>query len=265
MAQTRQGQLPQNLTLHVGEEEAILERIDEAPARTELVLTPVELHRRNMQRRLRESQTPKQGVEFADPTAVGERLLTTATLSANPLDRIDRLSMIRAVLADEGVPITPPAVPSDPRTVEQIRTEVESVTGFHPARIDAIQDVAEGIVAPVDADASELVEVAVDIEQALRQRTPKAVSEVESVRRATRELLRSDGELWDAAYPAVERVSLAGISSIPIADIDLLYALLDSTSVPVDIYCRRGTGSFLSRRVAELLDVADPGAVVFES
>lgn len=265
MARTLQGQLPQNLTLHIGREEALLERADNLPNQTELILAPVELHRRNIQRRLRESQTPKDGLQFADPADVGERILDAADLSTTTIDRIDRLSMIRSVLSDDQVSVTSPAVPSDPQSVEQVRTEIENVTGFHPGRLEIFREVAGGLTAPIDADTTEILSAATGIERALRQRTSKSISEVEFVRRATRKILATDGEIWREVFPEVDCVSLVGVSSVPAAHIDLLHAVLNSVSVSAHIHFRRGTGSYLSKRVPQLFDVVEPGAVVFES
>lgn len=265
MAQTSPDQFPENLTLHVGNEEALVERAGGSSQPTELVLAPVELHRRNVQRRLRESKSPKDDVQFADPAEVGERLLDAAGRSTATMDRIDRLSMIRSVLSEDEVSITAPAVPADPETVDQIRTEVENVTGFHPERLEVLRGVADELGAPVDADGAEILDAATGIQRALRERAAGAVSDVAFVRRSARRILATDGAAWEAAFPEVERVSLVGVSSVPAAHADLLHAVLDSVAVPVHIHFRRGTGSYLSRRVPQLFDVAEPGAVVFES
>jgi len=264
MAQTLQEQLPKNMTLHVGHEEALLERTDRSSHQTELILAPVELHRRNIQRRLRESRTPKDGLQFTDPTEVGERLLDVAGLPTTTIDRIDRLSMIQSILSNDEESITSPAVPSDPQSVEQIRTEIENVTGFHPERLETFQDVVDGLIPPIDADAAEILNTAMGIERALRQRTSKSISDVEFVRRASRKILTTDGEVWQEEFPEVDCVSLVGVSSVPAAHIDLLHAVLASMAVPVHIHFRRGTGSYLSQRVPQLFDVAEPGAVVFD-
>lgn len=266
MAYAHHEQLPQNLTLHVGDEETLLARPDHSTDTVELVLAPVELHRRNIQRRLRESQTPKDGLELFDPTEIGRQLLNTLDLPTTTIDRIDRLSLIRSVLStDDWAGTTARAVPEEPQTIEQIRTEVENVTGFHPERIAAFRAVADRLAAPIDADAIEILDSAVSIERALRRRTEKAISDVEFIRRGARQLLATNGDIWDETYPEVGRVSLVGVSSIPAAHIDLLHAILDTTSVLVDVHFRRPTGSFLACRVSELLDVASPGTVVFES
>jgi ATP-dependent helicase/nuclease subunit B len=258
-------QLLKNLNIHIGNGEQLIDRTQRKSSQTELVLAPVELHRRNIQRRLRESQTPKDGLQFADPTAVAKELLAVESNLSPTLDRIDRLSMIRSIRSDDEVSITSPAVPSDPQGIEQIRSEIENVTGFHPKRLSILETVGDGLTPPLDADTAELVEAATTIERTLRQRTTKAVSDVESIRVATRRILETNGEIWKQAYPEVDRVSLVGISSVLISYIDLLHAVLATVSVPVHIHFRVGTGTYLSHRVSKLFDIAEPGKVVFPS
>jgi len=262
--QTVQQQLPKRLTIHVGDGDALLNRAART-TQTELVLTPVELHRRNIQRRLREARTPKDGIQCTDPAAVATKLLAVDTHPPTPLDRIDRLSMIRSIRSEDDVSITSPAVPAEPRSIEQIRTVIENVTGFHPERLDVLRTVGGGLTPPLDADTADLVEAATTIEGLLRQRSPTAVSEVQSIRRATRRLLETDGDIWKQAYPDIDRVSLVGVSSIAISHIDLLHAVVASVSIPVHIHLRAGTGTYLSHRVSQLFDIANPGTVVFPS
>jgi hypothetical protein len=266
MERTIQTQLPRNLMLHVGHEETLLERVRHSANRTELVLAPVDLHRRNIQRRLREAQLPKNRLRFADPPEVGKRLLPDGQQSRDTIDRIDRLSMIQSLLAENnGLDTSEPTMPSAPQEVEQIRTVVETVTGFHPERLEAFNGIAGELSSPIDADSTEILERAVAVERALRQGTEKVVSDVEFVRRASQNLLRTSGTCLEAAFPDVERISLVGVSSLPAAHVDLLHAILEATQVPVHIHFRRGTGSYLSRRLPELLNVTEPGTVVFES
>jgi len=262
---TVQSRLPKDLTLHVGHEESLLDRIREESASKELVLAPVELHRRNIQRRLREARTSKDGVEFLDPTDVGTELLRNTDRLTKTIDRIDRLSMIRSIHTEEQQSVVGAAVPADAQAVEQVRTEIENVTGFHPERLARIREAARNHPVPVDADSIELIEAAVSIERALRKQTEKHVSEVEIVRHAIRAVRESRGELWQTTFPEITRLSLVGVSSISAAQADLLHVLLGTSSVPVHVHFRRGTGSYLSRRLPELFDIDAPGEVVFES
>lgn len=265
MMRTVQSRLPKDLTLHVGHEESLLERVCSEVESKELVLAPVELHRRNIQRRLREKRTSKDGVEFVDPTDVGKALLQNTDYPTKTIDRIDRLSMIRSILSDEQQSISGPAVPSDVQAVEQVRTEIENVTGFHPERLDRIRDAASERSAPIDVDSIELIDTAVGIERALRERTEKHVSKVEILRHAIRAVRETRGDLWKTTFPEVARLSLVGVSSVPAVHADLLHVLLGTSSVPVHVHLRRGTGTYLTRRLPDLFDINAPGTVVFES
>ncbi|SEH46140.1 hypothetical protein SAMN05192561_102123 [Halopenitus malekzadehii] len=259
--------LPADLTLHVGDEESLLERLRDGSPGTELVLTPVELHRRNVQRRLREAHAPKDGIEFADPADVGVRLLGHADglgPSTDCIDRIDRLSMVRSIHTDGSGSSIGPGAPEEPRAIEQLRTEIENVTGFHPARLRRLRDAAGTIDAPIDADARERIDAAVDIERSLRERTDSHVSDVALVRRAIRTLRDTDGTAWRSAFPDVTCVSFVGVSSVSAVYVDLLHVLLDRASVETHLHLRRGTGPYLARRLPDLFDVDAPGAVVFE-
>lgn len=264
MTRSLQSQLPQNLTLHVGHEESLLGRASQRSESKELILAPIKLHRRNIQRRLRESQVPKDRFEFTDPTGLGKQLLQSVGHLTKTIDRIDRLSIIRSILADGHPSVNRLAVPSDPQAIEQARTEIENVTGFHPERLHKLRDAADELTSPIDEDSTEVIDVAVSIQRALRHRTEKAVSEVEFVRRAVRVILNTQGDLWQTTLPNVDRVALVGMSSVSAAHADLLHAVLETSTVPVHVHFRRGTGSYLARRLPKLFDVNDPGAVVFE-
>ncbi|MBX0325689.1 hypothetical protein EGH21_21975 [Halomicroarcula sp. F13] len=266
---TRDEILPAQVTLHVGAELELLDRACHAPRSTELVVAPVELHQRNVQRRLREARAPKDAFEFDDPVGLSRDVLRASDASTAAIDRIDRLTLVRAIL-DESASASPTVslpvgTPSgDPQYVEQIRTDVERATNFHPERVAAWDDAAGELDAPIDADTAALLETALDVERALRARTEEAVSETELVRRATRDLAATDGAAWAAAYPEIRRLSLVGLSSVSAALADLLHALVATTTLEVHVYFREGTGAYLEGRFPSLLGVEDPGLEVFE-
>lgn len=273
---TRDDEIPDRLTLHVGEEERLFERARARPRPNELVVSPVELHQRNVQRRLREARLPNDAFRFADPVGICLRALEAAGRPTAAVDRVDRLALIRSVLdsaaADDSTAsprstdfTLPTGAPSrDPRRVEQIRTEVEAITNFHPERIAAWTETAEGLDGPIDEGAAELLDAALAIERELRDRTAEAVSETALLRRATRTIAATNGSAWDEAYPGVERLTLLGLSGLSAPHTDLVNALLAATPVAVHVHFREGTGEYLRRRVPDLLAVDDPGTEAFE-
>ncbi|MFW5900149.1 MAG: hypothetical protein ACOCTH_00015 [Halodesulfurarchaeum sp.] len=264
-ATAHQAELPPNLRVHVGRPERLIQ--DRPAQATELLIAPVELHRRNIQRRFREAHRPKDGVQIVDHTTIAERLLESVNRPTTQFDRIDRLSMIETLLADDDVAITSPAVPADPPTIEGLRAEIERLTNFHHERVATLRAAATDLASPIDADAVEKLSAATTVEAALRQRTSTAVSEIELLRRATRLLWADDGHVWADAFPTVREISLVGLSNVSAMLIDLVHAILSvvPVSVSVHMHFRPATGAYLGRRLAPLLDVDEPGAVVFES
>ncbi len=261
--------LSERLSLHVGGEMQLLDRACQAPQPTEIVLAPVELHQRNIQRRLREAKKPKESFLFDDAVGVSRRILDGTDIPTAAIDRIDRLSLIRGLL-DESARISPmvtlPAGTSsyDPQYIEQIRTEVETITNFHPERITAWAETADELPEPINVDTTELLEAGLDIERGLRAQTEKAISDIELVRRAARELTATSGAAWNGTFDQIDRLSIFGLSSISSPYADFIHAVAATTSVDVHIYFRRATGDYLKERVPALFDISGPGTVVFE-
>jgi ATP-dependent helicase/nuclease subunit B len=262
--------LHSGLALHVGGEMELLERVRQSPKPKELVVAPVELHQRNVQRRLREENKPKDVFEFDDPVGVCRRILRAESASTEAIDRIDRLALVRALLDDSSGSTTPSvSLPAgidsrDPQHVEQIRAEVEAVTNFHPERTVAWEQASEELSAPIDVETAEVLEVGLDVERALRKRTAKATSEMYLVRRATRALTTTGGAAWRNAFAEIERFSLVGLSSISAPLADFVHALVATTTLDVHVHFRPATGKYLKSRMPDLIDVSEPGRVVFE-
>ncbi|WP_245883342.1 hypothetical protein [Halalkaliarchaeum desulfuricum] len=156
------------------------------------------------------------------------------------------------------------AASRDPQHVEQIRTEVETATNFHPERISAWSETADALYSPIDREAEEFLEAALAVERRLRDRTSKAISETELIRRATRSIVTTDGAAWKETYPQIERLTLLGLSSFSAPHTDLVHGLLETTAIEIHVHFRSGTGEYLTSRVRDLLSVADPGLEVFE-
>ncbi|WP_200531046.1 hypothetical protein [Halorubrum sp. LN27] len=268
---TRDDGLPDRLTLHVGDEERLFERARTRSHPNELVVSPVELHQRNVQRRLREARLPADAFRFADPVEICLRVLEAAGRPTAAVDRVDRLALIRSMLGDEPAdsPDDPPAnlsLPTgpssrDPQRVEQIRTEAEAITNFHPERIAAWRKTAGEVDDPIDDESRGLLDAALAVERELRDRTAKPVSETALLRRATRSIAATNGAAWAEAHPNAERLTLLGLSSLSAPHTDLVNALLTATPVEVHVHFRAGTGEYLRRRVPDLLAVDDPGTV----
>ncbi|MCU4744228.1 hypothetical protein [Natronoglomus mannanivorans] len=267
----RSDDLPDTLTVYTGGEERLFERAKTCPQPTEIVVTSVELHRRNLQRRLRERSLPKDAFEFSDPVGMSKQVLRNAAEPTKAIDRIDRLTLLHSILSDadstefELPTRIPQSISTDPQAVEQLRTEVESVTNFHSERTESWKQVADGLNAPIDQEATERLTVALDVERELKSRTQqgKAVSETELIRRATRTLTETDGSIWAETYESIDRITFLGLGSLSATHADLVHALIESTSVEVNIHFRQGTGEYLSKRLFSLIDINNPGQEVF--
>jgi len=260
--------LPDKLSLHVGDEMQLLDRARISSEQTEIILAPVELHRRNIQRRLREAELPRERFRFIDAVDMSEDLLDTRGISTKSIDRIDRLSLIRRLL-DESMSSLTVSLPvgistRDSQHIEQIRAEVETITNYHPERLTAWSATVEELSEPIDADTEELLELALDIERGLRAQTGKVVTDGDCIRSATWELSRTDGEVWLETYSDIERVSLFGLSTISATYADFLNAVASTTSTEVHIHFREATGPYLKDRLPALFDISEPGTEVFQ-
>jgi len=195
--------------------------------------------------------------------------LETAGRPTAAVDRVDRLSLIRSIL-EAGGSDEPTTLSSDrsragdPQRIEQIRTDVEAITNFHPDRLAAWGETADKIDEPIDDEAETILETGLGAERELRERTTKAVSETALLRRATRSITATNGSAWAEAFPEIERLTLLGLSSLSAPHTDLVHGLLAATSLTVHVHFREGTGEYLRGRVPDLLAITDPGTEAFE-
>jgi ATP-dependent helicase/nuclease subunit B len=260
--------LPKQVSLHVGNEMDLLDRACHATEPTELLVAPVDLHQRNINRRLREADLPKEAFEVTDAASVSRRLLDECAVSTRVLDHIDRLGLVEQLVDESAVDSPSIDIPagvqsSDPEYIEQVRTDVEMVSNYHPERLTAWRETADSLQTPIDADTRELLEVALDVEAELRTQTDKAVSDIELIRRATRQLAATSGDVWTAACSHIDRLSIVGLSSISAPYADLVNVVAMTTSVDIHIHCRPATSEYLTARVPPLFDIDSPGEVVF--
>lgn len=260
--------LPDSLSVHIGEVDSLLEQATRTRRPTHLVIAPVELHRRNLKLRLSTANLPLDAFEFTGPVNVASQLLETMGRESRSLDRVDRLSLLNDLLSAENEAterfrmILGGEPAQNAKAVEQARTEIETVTNYHPARVDAFRQTAESVPYPIDTDAEDVLTGTLAVERELRRRTSKATADGHVIRRATRELSATDGAVWGEAYPSVEQVAVVGLSSVPAPLADLVTVLTRTCGVEVHLSLRNGSGPFLVQRLPDLIGVADPGEVV---
>lgn len=234
-----------------------------------LVLASEQLHQRNLRRRLRETGRPQSAHEFVRFVAAGREVLRAADRGPTAaLDRIDRLQRIsEAITADEftATDALTRAFGSQPESrveaLEAARAEVETVTGFHPERVEPLHTVADRESAVVAAETEDLLSVVLALQRHLATDTDEFVSEAAVTRAATR-TLREDPDSWTTAYPSIERVWVAGASTLSASMADFLSVLGREVDVEVRLCLRTGTAATIEDRLPHLLGVAEPGTEV---
>ncbi|NHN48491.1 hypothetical protein G9464_12935 [Halostella sp. JP-L12] len=259
--------------VRVGETDALWETASRARTPRHLLVTPVRLHRRNVKRRLREAARPRSEFAFARLVDVARDLAgaarkeTDAEPTTETLDRIDRLALTRRVLRDEAFPSEPlarvvgaPAADHAER-IERARTSLGMVTGYHPDRLDALRAVAEETGGAAGDDARDLLEGLVALQAALGERADAAVSETELLRVATRHLAATPA-VWEAAYPEIETLSVAGVSMLTATVEDFLRTVSVRTAVDVSLYLRAGSGPAIADQLRRADAAFDPGVDV---
>lgn len=262
-------------TVHVDAVPALRERARRATGSRELVVTTVQAHRRNLRDRLREHDCPQTNFEFERLLEVARRVTGSRGGQTEVLDRIDRLWHLEAVLEDardaEDVWYTDLAVstgtglPERPEVVEAIRSEIETVTGFHPGRLDALRTTADEVSSPTDSDTHARIEAALAVQRTLTRRVEPAPTPDTVIRAATRTLAAEGDAAWQAAYESVDRITVAGTASLPATLADFLHVLGAETTVDVHLYLRAATGSTIRDRLPTACAVDDPGHEVIES
>jgi ATP-dependent helicase/nuclease subunit B len=258
----------ERLTIHHDGVAPLLARGRHAETPTELVIMPSELHRRTLKRRLSRASTPRDAFEFVKPRGVADALLATAVASPpSALDRVDRLRLLETEVAENATArrhlqrVIGPSLSANVERVERACTTIESLTGYHPDRVAALRAWCEATGTTAAADTQDVLAGAIAVERSLHEQSERLVSSDAVVRRACRALM-ADASTWPAAFPAIDRVWVSGVSTVSAALGDLLASCLRQTTVPVHVGCRPASGPVIETRVPRLLSVATPGEEV---
>lgn len=258
------------LTIHEQDIDSLLGRGGHAREPTELVLAPVAIHRRTLKHRFVRANKPRDALRLTGPVDVAFELVT-ATNDCDPeiLDRVDRIPVLEQLLQknpDARNPFRqvlgkPPATAVN--EVEQARTRIETVTGYHPKRVSAVREWCDRRQSTETADIADRLEGTLAIERHLREETEHATSKESLVRRATRNLVESDGRAWRERYPSIERLWVCGLSTLSVTMTDFIAAILARTDVEVHLYTRHASGPLHANGLPERFDVEQPGTEVF--
>lgn len=242
----------QSLTTHVGEPERLLRFAARSTTPTDLVVTPEQLHRRNVKRALAVENQPRSSIRFVGPTQIARDLRESTGRNPEAMDRIDRIRAIETLLETKpdafnrieallGTNLVAQAA-----EIEAIRSTIDGVTGFDENRIGTLHRLFSAYSETVQRDARDLLGGALATERILTEAVDTEVSSDALVRSAA-SLLHGDGnDLWAAVYPNIERVHIAGVSSVSASLMDLLGAIDSETSVDIHLYLRAGTGPRLA-------------------
>lgn len=245
----------------VGEADALLDRAARAPEPTEFVVTPERLHRRNLKRRLAERATPRSSLRLTDATVVAGDLLDAAGAPTETIDRIDRLKHLDALLdrdteANERLRAAFGSdLPARAETIAAAHSRVGEMTGWVEDRLDAISNVAAALPGVAARDTADVLAGVRALEQGLADRVAPVHSR-ETLLPAAAERLGSDSNLWQEAFPSVDRLSVAGVSTVDAPLLDLLDAAARA-GVDVTVSLRPGTGPAIVDRLRYRLDDRD--------
>ena len=263
----------------VGEPDSLWTDASRTAQPTTLIITPVQLHQRNIETRLRERAQPMSSLISRRLRGVAEELLKETDEPAIAADRVDRLAYLPDVLVESQRPVYDrlAAVIGQPlsqhvETVERARGELELVTGFHPQRMeqvaDAVRSDAQRVSEPATIDTLDLLAGVSQLHHDLtdylitdtmaEQTTLHLASETAVLTRAIRELT-ANPDIWAAAYPTIEQLVVAGASMLTAPLEDLLRVVATRTDTDVQLCLRTASGPAIADHLTQTTAVDAPG------
>ncbi|TKX60388.1 hypothetical protein EXE48_12420 [Halorubrum sp. ASP1] len=263
----------------VGEPDSLWTDASRTAQPTTLIVTPVQLHQRNIETGLRERARPMSSLISRRLRGVAEELLKETDEPAIAADRVDRLAYLPDILVESQRPVYDrlAAVIGQPlsqhvETVERARGELELVTGFHPQRMeqvaDAVRSDAQQVSEPAMIDTLDLLAGVSQLHHDLtdnlttdstaEQTTLHLASETAVLTRAIRELT-ANPDIWAAAYPTIEQLVVAGASMLTAPLEDLLRVVATRTDTDVQLYLRTASGPAIADHLTQTTAVDAPG------
>lgn len=252
----------------VGSVDSVLVRAARTQGPREIVVGPVKLHRRSLRRRLTRAGKPLTRFEFTDESNVATELLRHEGRETRTLDRVDRFMHYQRILSQDDSTNEKLAtvLGSDPaqraKEIEQARVAVVATTNLHPARVNAYRETANSLPQPVADDALDILDGVLSLERALRRRTEHVPSPEELVRRATRSIVKSSGDVFNTVYQKITHLTVVGLSDVPAPLLDFVTAVSRYTDVSVELVGRAVTREYLQDRVsAAIVEVPGKGVI----
>jgi len=262
--------LPTGLTIHEQDLAPLLKRGNHAQKPTDLVFAPVAIHRRTLKHRFISANKPRDTLRLTDPVDVAFELVSrTNDCDPEILDRIDRIPLLEQLLQNNSDARThfrkvlgkPPVTAIN--EVEQARTRIETVTGYHPKRVRDIRGWCKHRHSTDAADVADRLEGTLAIEHQLREETDHATSTESLIRRASRGLVESDGRSWRERYSSIERLWVCGLSTLSVTMTDFIAAILATTDVEAHLHARHTSSPLHAAGLPDRFDVDAPGTEVF--
>lgn len=247
----------------VGDAEQLLDRASRSPAPTELVVTPERLHRRNLKRRLAARRSPRSSYRLTDSQQIAERLLDSAGEAPETIDRIDRLKHVEALLgeatdANERLrAVFGSDLQAHAEAVDAAHRRVAGMTAWNPGTLDALATTAETVPEVAARDTADIVAGVEALENRLSEHVSGAHARDRLLVDAASSL-EDDPTVWRAAFPTIDRLSVAGVSAVDAPLLGLLRAAADA-GVDVRLHLRAGTGPAIADRLEDRL--GDAGAL----
>lgn len=259
---------------HIGDLDHLWKDTARATTPRHLVVTPTDLHQRNLEERLRKQQWPKSNFEFRRIGELAGGLCGARTSTSTALDRVDRLVLIKDVIREADTPVYDNlgAVLGSPlekhiERLERTRSELELVTGFHPRRMEALALLLDDQSVPLTEDYLDILAGVSHLHSDLQRRLSsnsdslptQAVSKTSLLCRAMR-VLRTDQSIWTQVYPDIETLSVTGTSMFTAPIADLCRLVSQSTDVDVHAYLRKKSGPKICQQLPTDCSVETFGA-----
>lgn len=201
-------------------------------------------------------------MQFVGLTQIAKAVLTAADRPVESLDRVDRVRLFESLAdtdsdsLDSLQPVFGPNLQDRATEIEELRAAIGSLTAFSAGRLEALRDCIDECPQPARRDAHRQIDAAISAHSAVADATDETTCPgTDAVLEEAVARIQDDSSVWEEAYPAIERVHVAGVGSLRAPLFDLLKTIADHTAVEMHLYLRAGTGpqiaGFINGRPAD--------------
>lgn len=244
-------------TTHIQDHEHLLGFADRSATRTDLIATPVQFHQRNLTHRLAAQNQPRSSMRFVSPSQIARDVLKATDGNVEALDRLDRIRALETLLETEPstfdafTPLYGSHLTAHAADIESSRRAVGAITGYDDERLATFRESLDDLPPFVRRNASDRIDGTFATYLRLDDVSDLAVSTNAVLRKATTILRQNGVDIWNTVYPDIERIHLAGVSSIEAPLLDLLSCIATETPVDVHLFLRAGTGPRIDARLSD--------------